>query len=79
MASLFGGPFGHIGSMGQNAPTPASPPNPAGGFPGIFPGGGVSNSGWAGLNQFRPPCTPNDVRTGVCVRETVISVPPVRG
>jgi len=40
---VFAGPPGG-GGFGPGA-------IPPGGFPGIFPGGGVSNSGWAGLTE----------------------------
>lgn len=69
MASMFGGFDFMIGQVVQGSPSPASPPA-GGGFPGIFPGAGVANSGWAGFGGFYGPvgpCTPDDVRTGRCV------------
>lgn len=67
MASMFGG-FGELGQIVQGSPTPLSL-GPSGGFPGIFPTAGVSNSGWAGFGTYGPvgPCTPEDVKSGVCV------------
>lgn len=72
MASMFGGPFGGIpgilGQAVQGSPGPAGPGGGFGGFPGIFPAGGVSNSGFAGLNQMpQAPCTQDDVKSGRCV------------
>lgn len=67
--SMFGG-FGHLGQVFSSGGATGGGGGgiPPGGFPGIFPGGGVSNSGWAGLNELqnRPPCTPEDVRQGRC-------------
>lgn len=71
MASMFGG-FGSIvqplGQAVQGSPGPMGPGG-GGGFPGIFPGGGVSNSGFAGFGTFGKvgPCTSEDLRTGACV------------
>lgn len=67
MASMFGG-FDFLGQIqGSQIGGPGGPSG--GGFPGIFPGGGVSNSGWAGLNDFKQqaPCTTDDVVKGRCV------------
>lgn len=78
MASIFGGPFGHVGQLGQGvvlSPSGSGGGIPAGGFPGIFPGAGVSNSGWAGFNQLRKgPCTPDDVKKGRCTLGPVPSL-----
>ena len=59
LSAAPGGAFSSVGGVGGGG---------GGGFPGIFPGGGVSNSGWAGLNELqnRRPCTPEDVRQGRC-------------
>lgn len=69
MGSMFGG-FDFLGQVVQGAPM-GGPPGPmGGGFPGIFPGAGVSNSGFAGLPQFlaqQTPCTTQDVVKGRCV------------
>jgi hypothetical protein len=66
---MFGG-FDFLGQVIQGSPGPASGPG-GGGFPGIFPGAGVSNSGWAGWNEFQArnqrPCTTDDVVKGRCV------------
>jgi hypothetical protein len=71
--SMFGGFTGHLyqprPGIGQGVV--AGSPGPGGfggpgGFPGVFPGGGVSNSGFAGL-QPSEPCTKEDVKTGRCV------------
>lgn len=41
---------------------------PPGGFPGIFPGAGVSNSGWAGLTDLQRQQLKKDcVKNGTCV------------
>jgi len=56
----FGGGFGPLGG------TPASGNPNAGGFPGIFPAGGVSNSGWAGIQTLQRQCTKEDVAAGRC-------------
>lgn len=71
MASLFGG-FGFVGTLQGNPQGPGSPGSVSGGggFPGIFPGGGVSNSGWAGFKEWKgnqPVCTKDDVKKAVCV------------
>jgi hypothetical protein len=69
--SLFGG-FDFLGQVAviQGNPSPASPPS-TGGFPGMFPGAGVSNSGWAGFGQGTygkvGVCTQADVQAGRCV------------
>lgn len=67
--SAFGG-FGGLGQIfispsgGQGQGGSAIQP---GGFPGVFPGAGVSNSGWAGFFQNPlAPCTTEDVRQGRC-------------
>jgi hypothetical protein len=69
MSSMFGG-FGSIHQLGQPGGVTISVGamgGGPGGFPGIFPAGGVSNSGWAGINQFSVrPCTTEDLRTGRC-------------
>lgn len=73
MGSMFGG-FGYLGQLGQGtvqgSPGPGGGPG-GGGFPGIFPTGGVSNSGFAGFGTGSfgkvGPCTAEDVRTGACV------------
>lgn len=67
MASMFGSPW-NLGQIVQGAPMPLSL-GPSGGFPGIFPAAGVSNSGWAGGGTYGPvgPCTADDVKTGKCV------------
>lgn len=41
--------IGDTGVVQSVAPGGGGP----GGFPGIFPGGGVSNSGWAGYQEFQ--------------------------
>lgn len=41
--------IGHTGVVQSVAPGGGGP----GGFPGIFPGAGVSNSGWAGFQEFK--------------------------
>lgn len=74
MRSMFGG-FGHPGQLGQGTVQGSPGPGggfgagPGGGFPGIFPGGGVSNSGFAGFGSFGKvgPCTADDLKTGACV------------
>lgn len=76
--SMFGG-FGGAGGylhdrrLGQGVvsgmPGPGGFGGP-GGFPGIFPAGGVSNSGFAGINELGPvaPCVvPQDIKSGRCV------------
>jgi hypothetical protein len=75
--SMFGGfhgPGGYLptNNLGQGVVT--GMPGPGGfggpgGFPGIFPAGGVSNSGFAGIGVVPPPapCTPADIKTGRCV------------
>ena len=72
MGSMFGGFGGLPQILGQGVV--AGSPGPGGfggpgGFPGIFPAGGVSNSGFAGMNQMAPqaPCTADDVKTARCV------------
>jgi hypothetical protein len=70
--SMFGGVghfIGQVFASGGGATGGGGPSVPPGGFPGIFPGGGVSNSGWAGLNELqnRQPCTPLDAKNGKCV------------
>jgi hypothetical protein len=72
--SMFGGFGGYLiqprPGIGQGVvvgtPGPGGFGGP-GGFPGIFPAGGVSNSGFAGLNPNLAPCTKDDVKTGRCV------------
>lgn len=71
MASLFGG-FGFVGLMQGTPQGPRSPGTvaPGGGFPGIFPGGGVSNSGWAGWKQWKaaqPVCTAEAIKKQECI------------
>lgn len=72
--SFFGG-FGTPYTQGRPSigqGVVAGSPGPGGfggpgGFPGIFPGGGVSNSGFAGMNEPPAPCTKGDLKTGRCV------------
>lgn len=69
----FGTPFTQgRPSIGQGvvvgAPGPGGFGGP-GGFPGVFPAGGVSNSGFADLQnlQSQKPCTKDDVKAARCV------------
>jgi hypothetical protein len=69
--SFFGG-FGRAGFPQIGQGVVAGSPGPGGfggpgGFPGTFPAGGVSNSGFAGLNLPPAPCTKDDLKTGRCV------------
>lgn len=63
MFGIFTAPHISIGWSGS-----AGGDIPPGGFPGIFPGGGVSNSGWAGFTQFQQEQLKKDcVKNGTCV------------
>ena len=42
-----------IGDTGVSVSVAPGGGGPGGGFPGIFPGAGVSNSGWAGFQEFQ--------------------------
>ena len=72
--SMFGG-FGTPYTQGRpsigqgvvaGSPGPGGP-GWSGGFPGIFPTGGPSNSGFAGMNQEPVVCTKEDVKAARCV------------
>lgn len=69
--SMFGG-FGRVGfpqNLGQGIVVGSPGPGGfggQGGFPGVFPAGGVSNSGFAGLAP-QATCTKDDLKTGRCV------------
>jgi len=69
---MFGG-FGFVGQLDLGQPqgpgVPGAPGVGVGGFPGIFPGGGVSNSGWAGYGQWKASqvvCTPENIKKRLC-------------
>lgn len=50
---FFWEPSKEIGDTGVVQSVTPQGGGPGGGFPGIFPGAGVSNSGWAGYQEFQ--------------------------
>lgn len=48
MASMFGSPWNLGQGIVAGSPGPGGAPAGGGGFPGVFPTAGPSNSGWAG-------------------------------